>query len=247
MAAKLIVTGMAPSNPIALTPPTISGLIAWVYFGNLFGSDNTNIAPGGSAFVNVGSGPEAVEENYVRCWYNAASRTAWRRYTDGSDGAVTLVAVGRATIRYGSAVANLIGDSRVSMMPKQIETANSSLPSISSYRFAVAGPVLTIPTAMEWRAYALTEPAGGVAGTSRIMDLTADAEATASQNGQTSNNGSDNYMTFGTVGGNSSGSRKMDIAFAAIVAGTQMSKADIQSDIMTPARSVLALRGISGV
>lgn len=246
MATELVVNGLVSSSPISIVPSTLSGLVIWSYFGSIFSTDNTNIAPGGAAFANVGSGPEAVEENYIRCWYNASIRSAWQRYSDGSDGAVTIVAVGRTT---GNAVGGqcLCGDARVYISPKEIELANGSVPSVSNVRAGTADPFLTVTTTRDWRAYALTEPAAGVSGTSYIMDLTGDAEATTNQNGVSSNPDAGNYMMFGTASGFSTGSRRMEIAFGAVRTGTQMSKADILSDIMPSVRATLALRGITGV
>jgi len=246
MGSEIIVDGLVSDDPIAIIPPTISGLIIWAYFGSIFSSDNTNLAPGGAAFANVGSGPEAIKENYIRCWYNAAIRSGWNRYYDGSDTAITIVAVGRTT---GSSAATqaLCGDAALYITPKEIELANGNVPSVSSKRAATADPYLTVTTTLGWRAYALTEPAAGVSGTSYIMDLTADTEATKVDTGVSSTPGADNYISFGTVNGNSTGSRRMEIAAAVVVAGSQLSKATITADIMPALRSTLALRGITGV
>ncbi len=246
MASELIVSGITTSTPVATLPSTIPGLVVWAYFGSTFATDNTNLAPGGAPFVNIGTGPERIAPNYCRMWYNAAIRSGWRRDVEGSDGPVTIVAVGRATLA-SAGVQQLIGDARLYLSPKEVETANANDPAVSSYRFSTAGPVHPITTALAWRAYALTEPASGVSGTSRIMDLTGDAETTTVQNGQTSVIGSDNYLSFGTAAGAASGSKRMDIAWAAAVAGTQMTRANILSQILAPARTILALRGITGV
>lgn len=246
MGVEVIVDGLVSPDPISIIPPTISGLVVWAYFGSIFSSDNTNLAPGGAAFANVGSGPEATETNYIRCWYNAAIRSGWRRYFDGSDGSVTIVAVGRTTGNAAGAQA-LCGDARLYISPKEIELANGSVPSVSNIRAGTANPFLSVTTTRSWRAYALTEPAAGVSGTSYVMDLTADAEATTSQNGISSNPDATNYLMFGTLDGASSGSRRMEIAAAVVVAGSQLSKATITADIMPALRAALALRGITGV
>lgn len=246
MGAEVIVNGLVSPNPISVIPPTISGLVVWAYFGSIFSSDNTNLAPSGAAFANVGSGPETVGTNYIRCWYNAAIRSGWRRYYDGSDGAVTIVVVGRTTGNAAGSQA-LCGDARLYVSAKEIELANGSVPSVSNIRAAVADPYLTVTTTRNWRAYALTEPAAGVSGTSYVMDLTADAEATKSQNGVSSNVDATNYLMFGTLDGASSGSRRMEVAAAVVVAGSQLSKTTINADIMPALRAALSLRGITGV
>ena len=246
MTSIYTVSGLTVPAPVTNVIPSVTGLVAWSYFGSTFSRDNTNIAPGGAAFVNIGSGPEAIAANYIRCWYNASIRTAWKRGVNGSNGAVTLIAVGRATISSASTQA-LIGDARIFVSPKQVETANGSVPSVSAYRSNVAGPSHTITSALTWRAYAVTEPASGVSGTTHAMDLTAGTETTAAKTGVSSVTGTDNYMSFGTVEGNSTGSKRMDIAFGAIVTGRQMTLTEIEDEIMGYARVDLAARGITGI
>lgn len=246
MTSVYTISSLTVPSPVTNSIPAVSGLVAWSYFGSTFSRDNTNIAPGGGAFVNIGSGPELIATNYIRCWYNAAIRTAWRRGVEGSNGAVTMVVVGRATISSASTQA-MLGDSRIFVSAKQVETANGSAPSVSAYRTNTAGPYLTIPSALGWRAYAVTEPASGASGTTRVMDLTAGTEATSAVTGVSSITGTDNYTSFGTVEGNSTGSKRLDVAFGAVVAGRQMTMAQIETEIMGYARADLAARGISGV
>lgn len=246
MGAEFIVDGLVSDDPICIIPPTISGLVVWSYFGSIFSTDNTNIAPGGAAFADIGTGPEAIEENYIRCAYQAGIRSGWRRYADAADGPCTIVAVGRTTGNAAGTQA-LCGDGRLYISPKEIELANGSVPSVSSLRALVANPFLTVPTTRNWRAYALTEPAAGVSGTSYVMDLTGNAEATTSQNGVSSNPDSGNYLSFGVLIGAGSTARRMEIAAAVVVAGSQLSKATILADIMPSLRATLALRGITGV
>jgi hypothetical protein len=246
MGSEIIVTGLTSADPIAIVPPTISGLIVWAYFGSIFSTDNTNLAPGGTTFGNIGSGPEAIEENYIRCWYNAALHSGWNRYGDSAGEAMTIVAVGRTT-RASVGTQPLCGSAELYLSPREVELANGSVPTISNYTALVADPYLTVPTTLGWRAYALTEPAAGVSGTARVMDLTGDAEATSVRNGAILIPDAGNYLAFGTVDGAAAGSVRMEIAFAAAVLGSQMSRADILADIMPAARATLALRGITGV
>lgn len=246
MGTEVIVTGLTSSDPIAIVPPTISGLIVWAYFGSIFSTDNTNLAPGGTAFGSIGSGPEAIEENYIRCWYNAALHSGWNRYDDSAGEPMTIVAVGRTT-RSSVGTQPLCGGAELYLSPREVELANGSVPSISNYSGSTASPYLTVPTTLGWRAYALTEPAAGVSGTARVMDLTGDAEATSVRNGAILVPDAGNYLAFGTVDGAAAGSARMEVAFAAAILGSQMSKADILADIMPAARATLALRGITGV
>lgn len=246
MGSEIIVTGLTSADPIAIVPPTISGLIVWAYFGSIFSTDNTNLAPGGTAFGNIGSGPEAIEENYIRCWYNAALHSGWNPYYDGAGEPMTIVAVGRTT-RSSVGAQPLCGSARLFLSPREVELANGRVPSISSYSDTLADPCLTVPTTLGWRAYALTEPAAGVSGTARVMDLTGDAEATSVRSGAILVPDAGNYLAFGTVNGAAAGSERMEVAFAAAILGSQMSKADILADIMPAARATLALRGITGV
>jgi hypothetical protein len=246
MASELSITGLVVPDPISIIPGSISGLIIWSFFGSMFSTDNTNIAPSGNAFANVGTGPEVIADNYIRCWYNAAIRSSDERYTDYSDGPITIVAVGRTT---GKEASNqpLCGDSKIFLAAKEVDNDHGGIPTIASIRSTVSGPYLQVSTTTSWRAYALTEPAGGVAGTSYVMDLTGNDEATTVQTGVSSAAGAGNYLTFGTTPAAFTGSRRMDVAFVAVVMGTQMSKADIITDILTPARATLAMRGITGV
>lgn len=245
MASELVVTGLVAADPIAIIPPTIPGLVVWSYFGTIFSTDNTNLAPSGAAFADIGTGPEAIESNYIRCAYEAGIRSGWRRYFDGADGPCTIVAIGRTTGAAAGAQ-GLCGDARLYISPKEIEIANGSVPSVSNIRAGTADPFLTVPTTLDWRAYALTEPAAGVSGTSYIMDLTANTEATTAQNGISSNPDASNYLSFGVLIGAGVNVRRMEIAFAAVIDGTQMSKADILSDIIVPQRATMASRGITG-
>lgn len=246
MGTEVIVNGLTSADPIAIVPPTIPGLFVWAYFGSIFSTDNNNLAPGGAAFANIGSGPELIAENYIRCWYNAAIRSGWNRYGDSTGEAMTIVAVGRTT-RSSVGTQPLCGSAELYLSPREVELANGSVPTISNYSGSTAGPYLTVSTTLDWRAYALTEPAAGVSGTARVMDLTGDAEATSVRNGAVLVPDTENYLTFGTVDGAASGSVRMDIAFAAAVLGSQMSKAGILADIMPAVRATLALRGITGV
>jgi hypothetical protein len=246
--SELILSGITPVDPVAISQPLISGLVAWAFFGSTWSSDGTNLVPGGPAIVNVGAGPLAIRSNHVSCRYDGALRLDWQRYADGGDAPITIIVVGRSTsVGMIGEAHPIAGDVRLHIRTKEVDVANDNAPTVFSIRLSVQGPTLAVPTVRSWRAWALTEPAGGVAGTCRIMDLTADAEATLSAAGQSSNAGSANYFHIGTSAATATGTQGSDIAFVGVVSGQQMTRAAIQSDAMASVRSLLELRGITGV
>src|SRR6478609_4550591 len=109
MALEVITSGMTVASPVAIAMGNIPGLVSLVYFGNMTPTDNTNLIAGGPAVTPIGTGPVQINSNWCRMWYNAALSSGWRRNDDGASGAVTLIAVGRASST-GSSVNCLLAD-----------------------------------------------------------------------------------------------------------------------------------------
>jgi hypothetical protein len=245
MAVEVVIPGMTVANPIAVVPPAITGLIAWAYFGNLFASDNTNLVAGGSTFANVGTGPVSINNNFCRMWYNAAISSGWRRFNDAASAPCTFVAVGKSSSATTSSNV-MMGDSTMRLDMAQAIVANGSQPSLMSARGGRTTLYQTVPSATAFRAAAITEPQGGVTGIATLIDITAGVTVSSpSEGGLPSVTG--NATMFGTQPSSGAGSVQMDVAFAAIITGVQMTLAQIQAQIMPAARSMLTQRGITGV
>jgi len=238
---------MTAVSPIVIEPPAIPGLAFWAYFGS-GPSDNINLVPGSRAISNIGSGPVSIQSNFITCWYNATLSSGWRRNNDSANGPFTLVGLGNQHNGAAGTCA-MAGDPVFSLSIRQQEPSlggTTPPPGIAANRSALATNGLQIPSALTPCFAAMTEPGAGVSGSSVVMDFTRNTIATGPTANGVAASTAGQELVIGTSTGYGAGSIQADMYFMAIVSGVQLTQAQILAQIVTPARSMLARRGVSG-
>jgi hypothetical protein len=220
--------GNFAANAIGYVPPVIAGLQTWAYFGNASG-DNTNLASGGLALTNVGTGP-AYNPGYGR--FTAATAALDTNIVDGPSmlPCTTVIAArsvaGAAGYPYGTFISG--------------KGFDCWLNATTLHHFGVGPSQIDMPVnGNVWRLYAVNlAPVGQksvtydlTGGTSQVATLT--STAYTPNTGAHLLIGSDNAATGSLI----------DLAFFAFYSG-MLSQAQLNS-LIPSIRSTLATRGIT--
>lgn len=222
--------GNFASNAIGFVPPVIAGLQAWSFFGNAAG-DNVNLASGGLAFSNIGTGP-VYNPGYGR--FTAASACLDTNIVDGPS------LVPCTTVFVARSVAGAAGYPYGTLAGGPNRGFDLWLNATTLHHFGVGPSQIDMPVnGNVWRLYAVNIAGLGVKSVN--YDLTGGTSQVAVANSTAYQPNTGGHLLIGSD--NAATGSLTDLAFFAFYSGL-LTQGQLNS-LIPSIRSTLATRGIT--